>query len=157
MEEAAEYSLSALDVIDSHITQAECLFRQSSALLPADSVYSVLQDSTISFPAVVDPKTASSSDRISAVRTTPPRKNQSASTRSTSSSRGSLVTWVDSLKQAHDHLVEAYSIASQISSTRVLNQIASFLNTTSLLLSTYHGLKMKTFQPAAVALTLGKS
>jgi separase len=156
IEEAAEYSLSALDVIDAHITQAECLFRQSSALLPADSVYSVLQDSTISFPSVVGAKIASSSDRASAVRSTPPRKNHNGSARNTSSSHGSPVNWVDPLKQAHDHLVEAYSTASQISSTRVLNQIASFLNTTSLLLSTYHGLKLKTFQPGAVASALGK-
>ncbi|KFY46711.1 hypothetical protein V495_02284 [Pseudogymnoascus sp. VKM F-4514 (FW-929)] len=152
LEEAAEYSLSSLDAIETHVAQAECLFRQSSALLPSDSVYSVLQDSTISFPAVVGSKTASL-ERVSAARTTPPRKNQS-SARNASVPRGSTMSWVDPLKQAHDHLVEAYSTASQISSTRVLTQIASFLNTTSLLLSTYHGLKLKAYQPGAVASAL---
>ncbi|KAL5354777.1 separin protein [Pseudogymnoascus australis] len=150
LEEAAGYSLSSLDAIETHVARAECLFRQSSALLPADSVYSVLQDSTISFPAVVGVKTASL-ERVSAVRTTPPKKN---APRNASLPRGSTMSWVDPLKQAHDHLVEAYSTASQISSTRVLTQIASFLNTTSLLLSTYHGLKLKAIQPGAVASAL---
>lgn len=152
LEEAAEYSLSSLDAIETHVAQAECLFRQSSALLPSDSVYSVLQDSTISFPAVVGAK-AASLERVSAVRTTPPKKTP----RNASLPRGSTMSWVDPLKQAHDHLIEAYSTASQISSTRVLTQIASFLHTTSLLLSTYHGLKLKAFQPGAVASALGKS
>jgi separase len=151
MKEAGSCSFGVFDAIDNHLTLAEHLFQQSSALLPADPVYSVLQESTISFPAIVGAKTASTSDRTSGVRCTPPRKNQTSSSRTTSLSRGSSTTWIEPLKQAHEHLLEAYSIASQISSTRVLNQIASFLNTTTILLSTYHGNKLRTTHPGATA------
>lgn len=157
MEEADFCSFGLFDVIDNHVTLAEQLFQQSLALLPADSVYSVLQESTISFPAIVGAKTAPACDRALAVRSPLPRRNHNSSLRNPSHSRGLCTTWVDPLKQAHEHLLEAYATASQVASTSIINTIASFLNTTTLLLSTYHGNKQKATHPGTAASTLGKS
>ncbi len=144
LREAGSCWLSTLDAIDDRITLAEHLFHQCSLLLPSDPVYSVLQDSTISHPAVLAAK-ASTSERLSNIRT-PPRKTPIAR-RNMSQSKAS--TWSELLKQAHENLVEAYSMASQISSTRIMTHVASFLNTTSVLLSTYHGTKIRTAHPGA--------
>ena len=46
-------------------------------------------------------------------------------------------------------MVEAYALASKISSTQLMNHVASFLNHTSVLLSTYHDNKTRAPRPAA--------
>lgn len=145
LSEAGTCWSSTLDAIDHRLTQAEDLFHQCAVLLPSDPIYTSLQDSTISYPAVIGGK-AILSDRLSSLATATPR-NTAASRRNASQSK--VNTWSELLKLAHDHLVEAYAMASQISSTHLMNHVASFLNTTSVLLSTYHGSKFKPVHPGA--------
>lgn len=146
MVEAGLCRFTAYDAIDEKLTLAEHYFHECAGLLPADPVYSVLQDSTISYPAIVSSK-VQHIDKSPAVKASPQRKT--GVRRNLSQARGT--TWSELLKQAHENLIEAYSMASQISSMQLMSHIASFLNTTSVLLSTYSSTKAKAVHPAASA------
>lgn len=151
MVEAALCRFTTHDAIDEKLTFAEHYFHECAALLPSDPVYSVLQDSTISYPAIVAGK-AVQLEKSPGLKASPQKKT-GVVRRNVSQVRGT--TWSELLKQAHEHLIEAYSLASQISSMQLMSHIAAFLNTTSILLSTYTGTKAKTVHPAASAAVHG--
>jgi separase len=137
LKEATSLSCGQMDAIDHHVSLARQYFLQSADQMASDPVYSVLQDSTISFPAVICTSKAITSERLSGTKASPPSKKSAAvSGRNPSRARGSTTTnFFDNLRQAQDHLWEAYHVAAQVSSTAVIHTIATILNATVILLS----------------------
>ncbi|KAI1877985.1 uncharacterized protein JN550_000167 [Neoarthrinium moseri] len=134
------YDLSKLstDITQERLLMAVALVGQSLEQMGRDSVFSVIQDSTLSFPAVAASK--SKSETLSLTKSTPPRKARAASP----SSPGFL----ENLRQAQDYLLEAHSIASLNGNGRLVHRIAILLQNVFLLLSTTSPSKTAVGHPA---------
>jgi separase len=157
LKEANAYSTYLVDNIDQRICFAKQLLFQSVEQMEVDPVFGVLQDSTISFPAIANLArvTGSGLDRVSVTHHSPPGKIQvsAAGNRSKSPS----VDFFDKLKQAQDHLKEAHSMALQASSTAVIQNLSSLLNTITIFLSAAGTIKGRpTVHPNFAACSMGK-
>ncbi|KAK0753154.1 peptidase family C50-domain-containing protein [Schizothecium vesticola] len=127
--EAAEASKASSLVPASQVAMAACLMGMSMDQMAKDPVFSVIQDSTISFPAV-----STASDKEMAVGTaSPPGKGRVAAPRggSKEATRG----YVENLKQAQDYLVEAHSVATLSGDSDLVHRISCLLQNIGLLLS----------------------
>jgi separase len=138
LKEADTCSRREVDTIDQHISTAKQLLWQSVEQMSTDPVYSVLQDSTISFPAIVSSlRTAAFiSEKQSGTRLSP-RKNQgNSSMRGQHSPKSPCSTsFFDKLRQAQERLSEAYSAAVQLSSTTIIHSLSSLLCAITILIS----------------------
>jgi separase len=140
--------------------KARLLFLQSMQHMNADPVYSVLQESTLSFPSVVGPSRpeSASGDKISASRLRPPRK-QSVTQKGldplgSKSPRPSGL--FEKLCQAQDHLTEIFPIALLVSPVAVIRAISALLNSVSILLSAGGYVKGKLLShPGLASRTIG--
>jgi separase len=130
LREADSFTVGQTDTISQHLSVAKQLLVRALEQMTADPVYSALQDSTISFPCVLASKAGASSERTSSIRLSPPAKLQGPRSKSPSGT-----TFFDKLRQAQEHLIEAHSTATQVSSSSVVHNIASLLNATIILLS----------------------
>lgn len=133
LKESGAYVFGQGDDIQQHIAVARRFVHQGLIQMATDPVYSVLQDSTISYPSIMSTAKGGStgSDRHSSVRLSPPQKRQTSTRAKSPSGTG----FFDKLRQAQEHLFEAHSLAVQIASTAVLQNISALLNTTMILLS----------------------
>ncbi len=139
LKQAEDCSHTKNDSIDQHIAMAKQLLLHGIEQMAADPVYSVLQDSTISFPSVISSarNVGSTSERPSGTLASPPRKlqsNSSARNRQISKSQPPS-GFFDKFRLAQEHLVEAYAAAVHVSPTAVVHSLSSLLNTASMLLS----------------------
>lgn len=139
LKEADTFLRREVDTIDQHISTAKQLLLQSLEQMSVDPVYSVMQDSTISFPAVVSSSRTAApiSEKPSGSRLSPSRKNQG-----NSSMRGhhrpktpSSTSFFDKLRQAQECLNEAHSAAVQLSSTTIIHSLSSLLCAITMLIS----------------------
>ncbi|KAH6654585.1 peptidase family C50-domain-containing protein [Truncatella angustata] len=125
LQTAYELSKLSTDVTQERLLMAIALVGQSLEQMGKDSVFSVIQDSTLSFPAIASsPK--DKSDRQPSVKATPPRKTRPAADPS----------FLSNLQQAQDYLLEAHSIASLNGNARLVYRIAALLQNVFILLST---------------------
>ncbi|KAM7219852.1 Separin [Rhypophila decipiens] len=135
-EAAAGTSTSTDLVLIRQVTTAACLLGMSMEQMSRDPVFSVLQDSTISFPAVSAP---ASHDRISLPsKTTPPRKTRAPAggpKSTTSKDVVSMGAYVESLKEAQEHLLEAHSVATLSGDASLVHRISVMLQNVGLLLA----------------------
>ncbi|KAI7921825.1 separin [Pyricularia oryzae] len=109
------------------LAQAMCHFGQCQEQMTRDAVFSVIQDSTLSFPAVCK----GASDRSSPAKPTQPQKGRSAASAASKRHPDFLVN----LQAAHDCLVEAHSIAVVSGDAAMVHRIAVMLQSTVLILS----------------------
>lgn len=139
LKEADTFSRREVDTIDQHISTAKQLLLQSVEQMSADPVYSVLQDSTISFPAVVSSSRTAApiSEKPSGTRLSPPRKHQgNTSIRVHHRPKSpSPTNFFDKLRQAQERLSEAHSAAMQLSSTAIIHSLSSLLCAITILIS----------------------
>lgn len=135
LKEADRFSRSQIDAVDQHIGMAKQLLFQAIELMTLDPVYSTLQDSTISLPAIVSTikGIACTTEGSPRVRLSPPRKTPGRDRARTKSP--SFVSFYELLQQSYDHLSDAHSSATQISSTSVNHNLSSLLHTVTVLLS----------------------
>jgi separase len=126
---ACELPKLSTDLTRERLFMAVALIGQSLEQMGRDSVFSVIQDSTLSFPAIAGSlKEKSASDRLALTKTPPPRKARTA-----------LATgpgFLENLRQAQDFLLEAHSIASINGNGRLVQRIAALLQNVFILLST---------------------
>lgn len=142
--------------IDHKIMIAEITIQEVMNQMSVDPVYSVLQESTLSYPAV----TASSNkvgDRLSVVRASPPAKKSlkinSSRARSKSPMPSSLC---DRLKHAQDQLIEVYALATAAGSNAVVHHITALFNSVTMLLSAFGHVALKpTSLPGASTCSIG--
>ncbi|KAK1828482.1 peptidase family C50-domain-containing protein [Podospora conica] len=127
--EAAEASKASSMVPASQVAMAACLMGMSMDQMAKDPVFSVIQDSTISFPSV-----SMAADKEMAVgMASPPGKGRVVAPRggSKEATRG----YVENLKQAQDYLVEAHSVATLSGDSDLVYRISCLLQNIGLLLS----------------------
>ncbi|CAJ2509950.1 Uu.00g058500.m01.CDS01 [Anthostomella pinea] len=127
------------DVSHERFLMGMSLIGQSLEQMGRDSVFTSIQDSTLSFPSVARDKTAS--DRASIGRViTPPRKGRSAVQ--------DAHTFVENLREAQDHLLEAHSVASLNGDGNLVHRIATALQNVTILLSNTNPSKSAIGHPA---------
>lgn len=115
------------DVYREQMIRAICLVGQSLNDMISDPVFSALQDSTISFPAVAQSKAADNGTRsVSPVESPPARKPPKAKGAS---------RFVDALSEAQSHLLEANSAAMLRGDGGLVHRISALLQSTVLFLS----------------------
>ncbi|TVY43349.1 Separin [Lachnellula subtilissima] len=127
-----------LEAVDHGLAIAKQLLLQSMEQMTADPVYSVLQDSTISFPSVMGPsKSEKIGDRLSVTRTSPPKKSQVTRNAKDINRAKSPApdSFFDRLRQAQEHLIEAHSVALCVAPIGLIHRISAILNSVSILLS----------------------
>jgi separase len=138
LKEADTFSRREVDLINQHISIAKQLLLQSLEQMSADPVYSVLQDSTISFPAVVSSSriVASTSEKPPGVRLSQGKLQGKASVRGQQRPKSpSATSFFDKLRLAQERLSEAHSAAMQLSSTATIHSLSSLLCAISILIS----------------------
>ncbi|KAH6841049.1 peptidase family C50-domain-containing protein [Chaetomium sp. MPI-CAGE-AT-0009] len=114
------------------VAMASCLLGISMEQMAQDPVFSVIQESTISFPAL------SGSDKASPVRAkaSSPKKSRVAA-----ASPGQVIKeadpglYVDNLREAHDYLLEAHSVAALTGDASLIHRISGMLQNVSLFLT----------------------
>lgn len=138
LEEAGNYTRTRSEQIDHNIHMGRQLLLQSLEQMNVDPVYSVLQDSTISFPSVArGAKTDKPAERLSSSKPSPSRKAQVA--RGTRDRNGSKSPGPDSfvgrLQKAQEHLLQAHTDASKFAPVAVAHTTSALLNSVTILLS----------------------
>ncbi|KAI1759399.1 peptidase family C50-domain-containing protein [Hypoxylon sp. FL1150] len=136
------YELSKLpaDVSQACFLMGVALIGQSLEQMGHDAVFSVIQDSTLSFPAVSgSPKERVASERLSLTKATAPR-NRRGVTKSTQNTK----SFFDKLREAQGHLLAAHSIASLNGDGALIHRIATVLQNVVILLA-----NTSTLRPAA--------
>ncbi|ORY69875.1 peptidase family C50-domain-containing protein [Pseudomassariella vexata] len=124
---ACELSRLSADISQERLLMAVAFIGQSLEQLGRDSVFSVLQDSTLSFPSVAA-ALKDKTDRMSLTKPSPPRKGRAIAQETPG--------FLDNLRHAQDCLLEAHSIASLSGDGRLLHRIATLLQSVFILIST---------------------
>ncbi|KAH8894760.1 hypothetical protein GQ53DRAFT_61979 [Thozetella sp. PMI_491] len=112
------------------VAMASCFIGMSIDQMADDPVFSVIQDSTISFPSTAASSSdRSSPDRLSLTRSTPPKKGRGAS----AEQREGM--YIENLWEAQRYLVDAHAAATLTGDASLLHRISSMLQNVVLLLS----------------------
>ncbi|KAI1405875.1 peptidase family C50-domain-containing protein [Hypoxylon fuscum] len=140
------YELSKLpaDVSQACFLMGVALIGQSLDQMGHDAVFSVIQDSTLSFPSVSGPlKERATSERLSLTKATAPRGRRLA-VKNTQNAK----SFVEKLREAQGHLLAAHSIASLNGDGALIHRIATVLQNVAILLSNTHYSKAAASHPA---------
>ncbi|KAJ4292216.1 separin protein [Collariella sp. IMI 366227] len=113
------------------VAMASCLLGMSMEQMAQDPVFSVIQDSTISFPAL------SGADKGSPIRPSPsPKKVRAAPASQREATKDATPrVYVDNLREAHDYLLEAHSVAALSGDASLLHRISGMLQNVGLFLT----------------------
>lgn len=119
------------------VAMAQSLLGQGLDQMAKDSVFSVVQDSTLSFPSICNGTNFDKAvDRPLLAKASPPRKGRATTTsRERNTSKGRNNEYLENLGRARDLLLEAHSIASVTGDGRLVHQILGMMQTVVLLLS----------------------
>ncbi|CAK7197429.1 separin protein [Sporothrix eucalyptigena] len=136
-EVSAVSSKSRADILAGHIAFAACLLGHSTEQMARDAVFSVIQDSTLSFPAVTSGIITVGSDGTD--RLSLSKSPMAAKVRGMASALGksakSAASFVEMLQEAQDCLIEAQGIAAVAGDSVTLNRISSMLQSAVIVLS----------------------
>ncbi len=159
LNEAEAFASTQIDVVDQGLAMAKHLLLHSLEQMNVDPVYSVLQDSTISFPSVVgSSKQEKHGERLSVSKVSPPRKvHTSRSNRDRGGSKSPAPdSFFDKLHQAQEHLIGVHSIALAVASVSVIHKVSALLNSVAILLSAGGQIKGSTLaNPAFASYSIG--
>lgn len=155
LDEAENFPGTQLDSVDQDILKAKQLLLQSFDQMNKDPVYSVLQDSTISFPSVVGPPKDKHGDKLSVAKVSPPRKTQpSRNNRDRNVSKSpSPDSCFEKLRQAQEYLTEAHATALVLAPVAVVHNVSALLNSISILLSAFGPTKGKLLAHPGMAIS----
>jgi separase len=106
------------------VVTAISLIGHSTEQMIHDPVFSVIQDSTISFPAI-----AASQGQ------TPPRKGRAGATERKNSKETSVPAFAEALRQAQELLLEAHASTLSTANSTMVHRISALLQNTVILLS----------------------
>ncbi|KAK4650761.1 separin protein [Podospora pseudocomata] len=135
-EAASATTVKSSDLLPTRqLAMASCLLGMSMEQMAQDPVFSVIQDSTISFPAL------SGMERLSSVQASPmnaatsPKKGARAAGKGEGAKDLSQGVYVDNLREAHDYLLEAHSVASKSGDSALIHKISGMLQHVGLFLT----------------------
>ncbi|KAK3356929.1 peptidase family C50-domain-containing protein [Lasiosphaeria hispida] len=118
------------------VAMAACLMGMSMEQMSRDPVFSVIQDSTISFPAISSPHDKTAVDRHSPGKASPPKKARAAATSSSRElSKEPARIYVENLRQAQQYLLQAHAVATLSSDAGLVHRISGMLQNIGLLLT----------------------
>ncbi|KAI1807966.1 peptidase family C50-domain-containing protein [Daldinia bambusicola] len=146
------YELSKLptDVSQASFLMGVALIGQSLEQISQDAVFSVIQDSTLSFPSVAGSfKDRIASDRLSPIKPMAPRKG-----RGPAKNAQNTRSFVEKLREAQGHLLAAHSIASLNGDGDLVHRIATVLQNVVILLSNTNSSKPAASHPAHATCTV---
>ena len=139
LSEAEGYSNTQTATIEQGLALAKQFLLQSIEKMHGDPVYSVLQESTISFPSIASNLKLDrhSGDRLSIARTSPQRKLPATKGRRDINRARSLApdNFFDKLRRAQEHLTEVHSAALTVAPLSLVHTISALLNSVAILLS----------------------
>lgn len=131
---AYELSRIPADVSQICFLMGVALIRQSLEQIGQDAVFSVIQDSTLSFPSITKSlKERAPADRLSLSlpQTPAPRRGRGPSKKALNDTR----SFIEKLREAQGHLLTAHSIASLNGDGDLVHRIAVALQSVVILLS----------------------
>ncbi|KAJ4419348.1 separin protein [Gnomoniopsis sp. IMI 355080] len=141
LQEARQSSQLASNVLTELVATASSLLGQSMDQMARDAVYSVIQESTLSFPSVHSGTNLDKGDRFSMMKASPPRQLGPVPRDVTQSpSEG----YLENLREARECLLEAHSMASVLGDGREVHRILGMLQTVVILLSAASSSSRKT-------------
>ena len=112
------------------VAMASCFIGMSIDKMAHDAVFSVIQDSTISFPSICGGSSdRTSADRLSLTKVSPPKKGRNASA---GQKEG---IYVEHLKEAQAYLTDAQTVATHTGDGSLVHRISGMLQNVALLLS----------------------
>jgi len=151
--------LSQLEAVDHGLAMAKQFLFHSLDQMNADPVYSVLQDSTISFPSVAGlAKNEKHGDRLSVVKVSPPRKGARGARELAGSKSPVPDSFFDKLRQAQEHLTEIQSMAVAVAPVSVVHTASALLNSVAILLSAAGQVKGRSLaHPGLASSSIGMS
>jgi separase len=160
LHEAEGYSNSQTDAVNHGLAMAKRLLLQSMEQMNVDPLYSVLQESTISFPSVVGnfKPDKSSGERSSFTRLSPSGKSKVGKhgPNSAGSKGPTAESFIDKLCHAQEHLIEVHSVALTTAPVAMVHSISSLLNSVAMLLSAADHVKGKSLaQPEFASRFIG--
>lgn len=117
------------------VTMASCLLGMSMEQMAEDPVFSVIQDSTISFPALSGAEKTVAAR--SPVKSASPRKARGAGPTSQREMVNETTPrlYVEHLREAHDYLLEAHSVAALSGDASLIHKISGMLQNVGLFLT----------------------
>jgi separase len=159
LNEAEAFTNTQIDIVDQGLAMAKQLLLQSLEQMNADPIYSVLQDSTISFPSVVGvSKIERHGDRLSATKVSPRKFQTSRNNKDSGASKSPAPdSFLDNLRRAQERLIEAHSIAVTVAPLAVIHRVSALLNSVSILLSAASQVRGKSLaNPGFASYSIGK-
>lgn len=130
LEDARELPKLLGTLSQEQVVTAISLIGHSTEQMIHDPVFSVIQDSTISFPAIA------ASDKTKASQgQTPPRKGRAGAAERKNSKETSVPAFAEALKQAQELLLEAHASTLSTANSTMVHRISALLQNTVILLS----------------------
>ncbi|KAF9877310.1 hypothetical protein CkaCkLH20_05010 [Colletotrichum karsti] len=134
LEEAKQMSSSLRESLRVQISEATCLIEQGIKQMEHDSVFSVVKESTISYPSI-----HTTSDKSTTEKSSPnghsPRKPQSRAASADRKATKDNATFVDTLEQAQTQLMQAQAEAAISGNGHLVHRISALLQSTGIVLS----------------------
>lgn len=130
LQEVRQSPKVASHLLSELLTTAMSLLGQSMEQMSKDAVYSVIQESTLSFPSV---NSIPQSDRFSLIKTSPPRVGSVAV--SQDEAAHDPQGYLENLREAREMLLEAHTLASVNGDGREVRRTLGMLQTVVILLS----------------------
>lgn len=134
LKEATDASKALGLVPAGQVTMAACLMGMSLEQMARDPVFSVIQDSTISFPSISPTHDKHTADGHSPAKVSPPKKGRSAAT-SAQISKEPARAYVENLGQAQEYLLQAHAVATLSGDASLIHRISCMIQNTGLLLT----------------------
>ncbi|KAG8165634.1 hypothetical protein KVR01_004186 [Diaporthe batatas] len=131
LQEARQSSKIASNVLCELLTTATSLLGQSMEQMSQDAVYSVIQESTLSFPSV---SSIPQSDRFSLIKASP-AKSALSPTFQEKEAVYDAQGYLENLREAREMLLEAHTLASVMGDGREVRRTLGMLQTVVILLS----------------------
>ncbi|KHO00697.1 cell division-associated protein bimb [Metarhizium album ARSEF 1941] len=141
------------------VVTATSLIGHSMEQMISDPVFSVMQDSTISFPAIASSAARASTDKSSLVASPPRRGRAAAGDRKTAKDKAGPA-FADALRRAQDILMEAHGSALSTYDSSMVHRLSALLQNTIILLSATSAPKTRPILScglATVAVDLGRN
>ncbi|KAH8782930.1 separin [Diaporthe sp. PMI_573] len=132
LQEVRQSSKVASNILCELLTTATSLLGQSMEQMSKDAVYSVIQESTLSFPSV---STIPQSDRFSLIKASPPPKSAIGPLFQEKEAAHGTQGYLENLREAREMLLEAHTLASVMGDGREVRRTLGMLQTVVILLS----------------------
>ncbi|KAL2879196.1 separin protein [Colletotrichum sp. CLE4] len=134
LEEAKQMSTSLRESLRVQIGEATCLIEQGIKQMEGDSVFSVVKESTISYPSIHAAPDKNNTDKTQPTGSSP-RKAQGRATSAERRMMKENATFVETLEQAQAQLMEAQAAAAISGNGHLVHRISALLQSTGIFLS----------------------